>query len=189
MSITSQISEIAPQSASFKSIASISAENIAACYQCAKCTNGCPLTFAMDIHPHQVIHALQLGLVKELLSSDTIWVCASCETCTARCPNEIDIAHVMDLLRHASLREGVKESQRQSPIFHRTFLNSVKRYGRMHETSVALEYTLRSEGLKGLLKQAGLGWGMLRKGKMKLVPGRLKAGPEVDSIFRTLKRK
>jgi heterodisulfide reductase subunit C2 len=170
-------------------IEKLSGEKISCCYQCEKCTNGCPMTFAMDIAPHQVMHSVQLGLTDELLNSDTIWVCASCETCTARCPNEIDIAHVMDTLRQMSVRKGVKPSQKQAPIFHRAFLDSVKRFGRMHEMSMAVDFVLRSEGLKGLTKQAAFGLKMMRKGKMKLIPGRLRAGKEGGAIFRTARRK
>ncbi len=163
--------------------------NISSCYQCEKCTNGCPLTFAMDIMPHQVIHGLQLGLIDEIANSDTIWVCASCETCTTRCPNEIDIAHVMDKLRQLSIVKGVKPAHKQAPVFHETFLSSVRRFGRMHELTMAVEYSLKSDGIKGLRKQMGLGLEMLRRGKMKIIPGRWRAGKEVDDIFRTVKRK
>ncbi len=170
-------------------IEKLSGQKISTCYQCEKCTNGCPMTFAMDIAPHQVMHSIQMGLTDEVLKSDTIWVCASCETCTARCPNEIDIAHVMDTLRQQSVLKGVKKSQKQGPVFHRSFLNNVRRFGRMHEMSMAVDYVLRNEGLKGLAKQGSFGLKMMRKGKMKLIPGRLRAGREVDRIFRAARRK
>ena len=171
-------------SLSRQSIEALSEQKTSTCYQCQKCTNGCPMTFAMDIYPHQVMHNIQLNSIDDVLNSDTIWVCASCETCTARCPNEIDIAHVMDTLRQLSVKKGVKPTQKQGPAFHRSFLSNVKRLGRMHELSMALDFTLRSEGLMGLSKQASLGLGMMRKGKMKLIPDRLSAGKEVKEIFR-----
>ncbi len=167
-----------------KQIEQLSGEKISTCYQCEKCTNGCPMTFAMDIAPHQVMHSIQLGLTDEVINSDTIWVCASCETCTTRCPNEIDIAHVMDTLRQMSMKKGVKAQQKQAPIFHRSFLNNVKMLGRMHEMSMAVDFALRAEGLRGLLKQSGLGINMLRRGKMKIIPERLSAGKEVKGFFR-----
>src|SRR3990172_12582159 len=77
-----------------------------ACYQCKKCSSGCPLTFAMDLLPDRVIRLAILGQEEMLLQSRTIWVCSSCETCTTRCPNGIDIAGVMDWLKEEALRRG-----------------------------------------------------------------------------------
>jgi len=155
-----------------------------ACFQCEKCSNGCPLTFSMDVLPHQVIHALQLGMVEEILNSDTIWVCASCETCTTRCPNKIDIARTMDILRQLSEKRGVKKSQRQVPLFHRTFLGSIRMFGRVHEISMAAVYSLRNEGIGGIASQANLGITMLRKGKIRLIPASLTGNKRVKDIFR-----
>ena len=70
-------------------------ENVYLCYQCLKCTSGCPLIEHMDLHPNQVMRAAQLDDVS-VLESKTIWACASCQTCTTRCPQGIDIAAVMD---------------------------------------------------------------------------------------------
>jgi heterodisulfide reductase subunit C2 len=167
-----------------KDIERLSGETISACYQCEKCTNGCPMTFAMDIVPHRVMHSLQLSLSGEIINSDTIWVCASCEICSTRCPNDIDIAHVMDTLRQLAIKQGIKTSQKQALLFHRAFLSNVKRLGRMHELSMATVFTLKNEGFKGLGRQAGFGLEMMRKGKMKFVPDRLSAGKEVQDIFR-----
>jgi heterodisulfide reductase subunit C2 len=178
-----------PEQISRKTIESLSKQQISTCYQCQKCTNGCPMTFAMDISPNQVIHKIQLGLIDELINSDTIWVCATCETCTARCPNEIDIAHVMDTLRHLSVKKGVKASQKQAPIFHKSFMTNIKNLGRMHELTMALDFTLKSTGLKGLLKQSKYGINMVFKGKMKLIPHRSASARELKEIFRASEEK
>ncbi|HSW57332.1 MAG TPA: 4Fe-4S dicluster domain-containing protein [Dehalococcoidales bacterium] len=172
-----------------KRIEELSGEKISTCYQCEKCSNGCPMTFAMDVLPHQVMHSISLNQTEKVINSDTIWVCASCETCTTRCPNEIDIAHVMDTLRKLSMQKGVKPAHHQAPVFHKSFLNNVKMLGRMHEISMAVDFSLRAEGLRGLLKQAGLGMNMLRKGKVKIIPDRLRAGSEVKTIFRNAEKK
>jgi heterodisulfide reductase subunit C2 len=178
---------IIPEPLNCRQVEERSGQPVSACYQCEKCTNGCPLTFAMDIYPHRIMHSLRLGMLDQVINSDTIWVCASCETCTTRCPNDIDIAHVMDTLRQLSMSKGVKAAQKQAPIFHRVFLQNVQRLGRMHELSMGVEYSLKSAGVNGLLKQSSLGLGMIRKGKMKIVPGRLSAGQEVKEIFRKSK--
>ena len=70
-----------------------------ACYQCRKCTNGCPVTFAMDLYPDEVIRMVILGQRERVLNCDTVWVCAACETCTTRCPNDVKIAELMDRLK------------------------------------------------------------------------------------------
>ena len=64
----------------------MSAQRVADCYQCGKCTAGCPTAFAMDYPPNQIIRGIQLGMRDAVLSSKAIWVCAACETCTTRCP-------------------------------------------------------------------------------------------------------
>ncbi len=164
-----------------------SGEKVSACYQCEKCTNGCPLAFSMDIVPHKLMRCTHLGLRDQVLGSDTIWICASCETCTTRCPNGIDIAHVMDSLRQISMSEGVKASQPQIPVFHRTFLASMRRFGRLHEGEMAAMYTLKTGGLRGLVSMAGMGLDMFKKGRIKILPGR--PNRQVRNIFRAVERK
>ncbi len=167
----------------------LSGHNVSACYQCEKCTNGCPVTFAMDIVPDKLMHAIHLGLKEEVLRSNTIWVCASCETCTTRCPNSIDIAHIMDTLRQMSLLGGIKPAQKDIPIFHSAFLSSIKKYGRIHELEMIIDYTLKSEGPSGLLRQAGMGLKMFMKGKIRLLPRSLRATRQVRNIFRQMEGK
>jgi len=178
---------VVPKPSLRKRIEELSGQKISACFQCEKCTNGCPVTFAMDIVPHKVIRLLHLGLVNEVLHSDTIWVCASCETCSTRCPNDIDIARIMDTLRQMSQREGVKSSQKNFPIFHSAFLSSIRRHGRVHESEMVVNYALRSEGLGGLLKQASTGLAMFTRGKIKLLPPRLRTKSQVKNIFKRAK--
>jgi len=89
-----------------KKIAEISGQNIYECYQCGKCSAGCPMCFAMDILPSQVIRLAQLGLEDEIKASKTIWLCASCLTCDARCPKGVDLSRVMEAMRLLTLRKS-----------------------------------------------------------------------------------
>ena len=86
-------------------IEELSGQKILACYQCGKCSAGCPAVSEMDILPNQVIRYVQLGFKEELLKSKSYWVCASCLTCNARCPKGIKIAEVMEAVRQISLRK------------------------------------------------------------------------------------
>ena len=94
----------------------ISGQNVLNCYQCGRCSSGCPLTFAMRLLPNQVIRLVQLGLEEEALESNTIWVCASCLTCHARCPRGVDLAKVMEALRAIGLRPGTQDRIRPEDL-------------------------------------------------------------------------
>ncbi|MGQ4834396.1 MAG: 4Fe-4S dicluster domain-containing protein [Candidatus Asgardarchaeia archaeon] len=84
----------------------ISGENFMACYQCGRCSAGCPMVSEMDLLPNEVLRYAQLGLGEAILDSKTIWVCSSCFTCSVRCPKGIDIARVMEAFRQIKLRKN-----------------------------------------------------------------------------------
>lgn len=88
-------------------ISELSGQNLDACYQCGKCSGGCPSVTQMDMLPNQVIRLLQIGLPELALQCNTIWVCASCYMCTVRCPRGIDLAKIMEALRQVNLRENL----------------------------------------------------------------------------------
>lgn len=89
-----------------KKVAELSGQNVYLCYQCGKCSAGCPMGHAMDILPNQVIRLVQLGMQDDIAASKTIWLCASCLTCTARCPKGVDLARVMEAIRLLTLRKN-----------------------------------------------------------------------------------
>ncbi|MFQ6057515.1 MAG: 4Fe-4S dicluster domain-containing protein [Anaerolineae bacterium] len=87
-----------------RQVEEISGQDLLACNQCGKCSAGCPVAFAMDLLPSQVIRFAQLGL-EEALESQTIWLCASCLTCISRCPKGVELPRVMEALRQIVLRQ------------------------------------------------------------------------------------
>lgn len=72
------------------------------------------------------MRAIQMGLKDDVLSSSAIWVCVSCQTCSARCPLEIDIAKVMETLRHQAIDEKVKPAEKHIETFQRIFLGLIE---------------------------------------------------------------
>ncbi len=86
-------------------VEALSGQDLLACYQCGKCSAGCPMAQYMDILPNQMIRYAQLGLRDELLSSEAIWLCVSCLTCNSRCPKGVKIAEVIEAVRQVLLRE------------------------------------------------------------------------------------
>jgi heterodisulfide reductase subunit C len=162
-----------------------SGEKIQACYQCQKCSAGCPVAYAMDLLPNQVLRHIQYGHREKVLSSQTIWLCASCYTCGTRCPNGIDIAKIMDALRQAAIHSGSPLGEKEIPLFHSIFLNAVKSKGRIHELSLLL--ALKSK-TKSFFRDAGLGWKMFRRGKINLLPSSLRGGKEIQEIFKAYEK-
>ncbi len=150
------------------------------CFQCAKCSAGCPVVSFMDYKPHQVIQMVNLGMADRLLSSRTIWVCASCYTCSTRCPNDVDVAKVMDWLRQTAIREKAVPAEREVALFHEAFLGSIRAFGRVHELSLMARYKVAA---KRYLDDMGLGWKMFAKGKLRLRPARVRERKEITRIF------
>ncbi|MGQ9484139.1 MAG: 4Fe-4S dicluster domain-containing protein [Desulfosoma sp.] len=160
------------------------------CYQCRKCTNGCPLTFAMDHYPDQIVRYLLLGLEEKVLSSSTIWVCSSCETCTTRCPNEIDIAGLMDYLKQQAHAKGFVDARRNlSYAFHKAFLDDIARRGRVFETGLMQRYMLSSGAWKAKLAdgtlwdEIRLGVALWHRGRLPLRPRGVRHFAEVRGLF------
>jgi heterodisulfide reductase subunit C len=164
---------------------------VSACYQCKKCSAGCPLTFAMDFYPDQVIRLALLGQEDTVLGCRTIWVCSACETCTTRCPNQIDIAGVMDWLKEEALRRGYASPQPAVTRFHQTFLDTVRLAGgRLSEPLLLGLYQLKSGGTLAKLKSGELAedlrlaWALARRRRLvPRLPVRLKGAREIKDIF------
>jgi heterodisulfide reductase subunit C2 len=155
------------------------------CYQCGKCTAGCPLALEMDYPPSMVMRMLQTGrpeLEEKVLRSFTIWVCLTCEMCFARCPMSIDIPKMMDQLRQKSLKEKKANRKAKEIIaFHKSFLDSIRYTGRLYEIGLLVDYKTRS--LK-LLDDMDLALPMMKRGKLGIFPEMIKDRKGMASIFR-----
>lgn len=161
-----------------------SGQNILDCYQCGKCSAGCPADYVMDLGPRRVMRAIQLGLKEEVLASTSIWLCLSCQTCSARCPANIDIARVMESLRWLAAAEKSKSAEKNIKTFHRIFLGIVRRFGRAHELSLAASYNLLSKHFFANLRLVP---GMIMRGKIALLPPKVKSVAKVKEIFQKAK--
>lgn len=153
---------------------------VEACYQCLRCTAGCPMQAFMDVPPNRVIRMLQFGLEENVLVSRTIWMCVSCQTCTTRCPNDIDIAHLMDLLRREAMDRGIACPEKDVLKFHRAFLKEVRR-GRLHELAMIGRFKLATGRFWDDMK---LGMEMFKRGRIKLFPSRFRGSKEIKEIFK-----
>jgi heterodisulfide reductase subunit C len=139
----------------------------ALCYQCAKCSAGCPAATGMTMLPHRAIHLVSLGQESRVRPENTIWLCAACYTCASRCPNDIDIPGVFDRLRSRWKDPAASCPEREVLEFHKSFLRDLKRRGRVHELRVMGEYNL---AVRDPLRNARLALRLLRKGRVRLLP-------------------
>ena len=157
-----------------------SGEDLSLCYQCLKCTAGCPTAPNMDIRPNNIIRMIQMGMKKEVLGSSAIWLCVSCETCGTRCPNKIDIGVLMDALREMAIEEGVPAKEKNIHLLHEAFVQSIKRGGRVHEATMLIDYKLKS---KDFMTDLIPGMMLFLKGKIPLFPSLIKGREEIKKIF------
>ena len=125
----------------------------------------------MEEPPHRIIRWIQLGEKERVLRANTMWICLTCETCATRCPNGIEIVEVMDFLREMAQREGIENKEKRSYLFHRSFVDSILKFGRVHEASMLALYKIRS---KDFFQDWRFGLRLLLKGKIKLFPDRVK---------------
>jgi len=153
---------------------------LAACLQCHKCSSGCPTAAEMDLLPSQIIRLVQLGEEAEVLQSRAIWLCASCAACTARCPMGIDVAGVMDALRMRAVRRKVGLPDARSRKFNRSFLQSVRRNGRVFELGMMAVYKVLGGDLFADLGKLPR---MLARVKIALLPRRSSVAQTRD-VFR-----
>jgi len=154
--------------------------DVQACYQCGRCSAGCPVTEFFDVTTMEVVRLAAYGMEDMLLNTRAIWLCAACETCATRCPNDIDIAVLMDVLRELALRKGVEPAEPRVPAFHRSFLGSIEHWGRVYEVGMIAAYKLRSRDYTG---DMNLGVKMFTKGKLNLMPHSIRGKAEIRQIF------
>jgi len=153
-------------------------ENVYLCYQCVKCTNGCPVSEFFDWQPNQIMRAVQLGQENIALESQTPWLCAACQTCTTRCPQGLDINGILEFLTRESVARGFDPPAPQMKAFSEAFMREVRIWGRAYEPGLMAEMKLRNP--KSLFDDLDIYVQMLKKGKVSMVPklGRPPAHPK-----------
>lgn len=113
------------------------------CYQCGKCSAGCPMAHAMDLQSRQIVRCIQLGDMDTLLNSKAIWLCATCHACVDRCPNDINIPGLVENARYAAKERGLC-AVKEVDTFNSTFLGNVRRCGRSQEAILEGVYNVKT---------------------------------------------
>lgn len=154
-------------------------QNVYLCYQCIKCSSGCPLADFFDWQPNQVMRALQLGQEDVALHSKTPWLCAGCQTCSTRCPQGLDINAIMEFLTREAIRQGITPPVSEVKVFNEAFLREIRLWGRAYELGLMAEMKLRTRNLLG---DVDLGIRMLRKNKLPFLPSPTRSSRKVKKI-------
>ncbi len=115
------------------------------CFECGTCSAGCPVAYAMDYTPRQLLRMVELGMRQEVLRSKTIWTCAACHTCTARCPRGVELSHVMGALKSIAIKEGIIAKNPKGPAFYKSFEEIIEENGRIFEPLLMVKFALRTE--------------------------------------------
>ncbi|MCP4022939.1 MAG: heterodisulfide reductase [Desulfobacteraceae bacterium] len=158
----------------------LSHASLSRCWHCLCCSGGCPFSEDMDYLPNAVIRMIQLGLKEQALNCSTIWLCVGCNTCSMECPNSVDIAAIMDVLRQMALLENAQISEPGVLSFHNAVVDSISRYGRTHKLEIMMRYKLSE---KDLFSDIDLGLKMLSKRKLGLLPSKVKDKKSIQSLF------
>jgi len=143
-------------------------ENVFLCYQCVKCTSGCPVGQFFDWQPNQIMRALQLGQEDIALEAQTPWLCAACQTCSTRCPQGIDIAAIMEFLTREALEKGIEPPVPEVDRFNKAFMREVRLWGRSYEPGLMAEMIMQDPG--SAIDDIGLYVRMLQKRKVGFLP-------------------
>ena len=142
-------------------------ENVYLCYQCVKCSSGCPLTAFFDWQPNQIMRAVQLGQEDIALESSTPWLCANCQTCSTRCPQGLDITAIMEFLTREALERNIEPAVPEVDFFNRAFMREVRWWGRAYELGLMIEMKLRT---MNLLDDMDLALKFIPKNKLAFLP-------------------
>ena len=140
-------------------------EKLQACIQCGTCTGSCPVSYAMDLPPRELIALFRAGDLETIFRSNAIWTCASCYACQTRCPATIKITEIIYALKQTAMER--KLYPRKFPVHsvYSAFIKSMHRFGRVNEPRLLIYYFITS-GFWRAISFIPLGLKMARRGRI-----------------------
>ncbi|GEM_PF-197558 len=134
---------------------------ITRCYACGTCTASCPVRSIEDtFNPRRIIHMALLGMKKEVLNSEFVWLCSTCYSCFERCPQDVRITEMMNALKNLAVKNG---------YIHPAFtaqIDLIQGHGRLYEADAFInkkrakielpELTETPDPIKAIFKATGL---------------------------------
>jgi len=153
------------------------------CYQCGKCSGGCPMADAMDLKPRGIMRCAQIGSLARILNSNTIWLCTGCYSCVDRCPHDVNVPALIEEARYEARRRGIL--RHDSEVLNKTFVANIKSFGRNHEMLLAGLYNVFA--FKPMQDINSVPH-MLKKGLINPLPAGLRSTSEITEMLERAKR-
>lgn len=162
-------------------------EKLRRCIQCGTCTGSCPVSFAMDLSPREVIARFRAGDLETILRSRTIWLCASCYACTTRCPAGIKITDLLYALKRMGIDQHIRPARFPVYVLSESFVKNVNRFGRNWEMGLMERHwrhtTAPVLGLINVLRHMPMFFTLWRLGRVNLLPRRIRGIRELKAII------
>ena len=159
-------------------------EMVRTCIQCGTCTGSCPNAFAMDQTPRRLWRMVLMGQKDVIFQSKTFALCSSCYYCTLRCPRGLLLTEAMGALKQIASRENLAK-YRQSSLFYKSFIKSVRNHGRVREMEFMTLYFTSMKNPFVPFRFAALGMRLMLKKKISLqIPSKGKR--PLEAIFRKI---
>lgn len=116
------------------------------CYQCARCTDVCPVAKVTDkrYNPRPVILNSFLGLKGAIFDQESnfnLWGCTVCDTCDEECPQKIELTNVFTVLKNMSVKMG------KAPSYYATQATTIYDSGKAIPMQSAIERRRKELGL------------------------------------------
>jgi len=153
--------------------------DVTPCIECGACTDVCPVAFAMDEPPAELMTRAKRGEGLELLGRTSLWVCTDCRHCSEACPVGIDVARAMEGLRLLAYESG--ETPADNPIvrLHDVFMDEVGERGRLHELSFLWRFR---HAITDWRSRLGLPAVLLARGRLPVRVSRPKSWPGLEKL-------
>ena len=115
------------------------------CYQCARCTDVCPVAKVTDqqYNPRPIILNSFLGLNIFIGEKNnfSIWGCTVCDTCDEECPQKIELTEIFTVLKNMSIAAG------EGPDYYTTQASTIYDNGKAIPPQPAVERRREQMGL------------------------------------------
>jgi quinone-modifying oxidoreductase, subunit QmoC len=156
-------------------------ERIRDCIQCGVCSGSCPVSYAMDLPPRQIIASIRAGMRDRVLGCESLWLCTSCYHCTLRCPRQIAVTDIIYALKRLAMAEGKVEGAARAVAMAKSFADQIEKRGRNHETSLLMAYYMKTNPFAAI-GMAPLGMKLMSRGRMPLTGEKIRGIDQIRAI-------